>query len=170
MTDVEDHRISSTVTVKRIHRATIEQLNNITKSNETENVNTISTKHNDNSRITQYSTVTVLRVPKLNEVNQSNSITPQQKTLSASSVKSSKINQVKIIKIPRNQSAIYQRTRAISLDNISTIDLNKHLIALQPTTNAKTASLSTNINAHKGNRVTVTKLLRQCTNLQSRPS
>ncbi|CAF4485428.1 unnamed protein product, partial [Rotaria sp. Silwood2] len=174
LTDKEEQRVSSTVSVKRVKRATIEPLNNTEQLNETENVHIKSPNHledSENSRIIRRSAVTVLRVSRLDEANQNNSITPQQSILSASSVKSSKLDQVKVIKIPRNQSALNPPTRAVSVGNVITIKSDKSFIEMKPIIiRSNTASLATNINVHKGNRVTVTKLPRKSTTLQSRPS
>ncbi|CAF3860076.1 unnamed protein product, partial [Rotaria sp. Silwood1] len=174
MTDREEHRTSSTVSVKRIKRVTIEEPNNTTKLDETENFDIEPANHrenSENSRIIRRSTVTVLRVSKSNEVNQNHSITSQQNILSASSAKSLKLDQIKVIKIPRSQSTVDQRTRATSVGNVVNIPLRKSFIEMRSITDlSKTAALATNINVYKDNPVTVKKLPRKSTNLQSRPS
>ncbi|CAF3917098.1 unnamed protein product, partial [Rotaria sp. Silwood1] len=166
-TDIEAHRASSTVSVKRIKRNTIEQLNNTEKLNETKNIHIKSENHTDNgenTRITRRSTVTVVRVPKLAEEKQNNLITLQQNSSNTLLAKPSKFDQVKVIKISRSQSTFNQRTRAISLGNVITINSNKSFIEMRSMADlAKTASLAPNINAHQGSRVTVTKLPRKST-------
>ncbi|CAF5177871.1 unnamed protein product, partial [Rotaria sp. Silwood1] len=96
MTDVEESGVSSAVTIKRISRATIQQLHDMEKLNENAKTNSKLPNHIDNtddSQIIGRSPVTVVRVPKLNLSNQNISITSQQNTSSASSSKLSKLNQ-----------------------------------------------------------------------------
>ncbi|CAF4917083.1 unnamed protein product, partial [Rotaria sp. Silwood1] len=156
MTDVEESGVSSAVTIKRISRATIQQLHDMEKLNENAKTNSKLPNHIDNtddSQIIGRSPVTVVRVPKLNLSNQNISITSQQNTSSASSSKLSKLNQVKVTKIQRKQTTLSQRARALSADNISTIHIGKPFVVMQPLTNhSKTASIATNIKMHKDNR------------------
>ncbi|CAF3486532.1 unnamed protein product [Rotaria sp. Silwood1] len=165
ITDIEESRVSSAVTVKRMSRATIQQLHDMEKLNENAKPNSKLPNHIDNtddSQIIGRSPVTVVRIPKLNLSNQNISITSQQNTSSASSSKLSKLNQVKVTKIPRKQTTLSQRARALSADNISTIHIGKPFVVMQPLTNhSKTASIATNIKMHKDNRVTVRKLPRK---------
>ncbi|CAF5155802.1 unnamed protein product, partial [Rotaria magnacalcarata] len=132
MIDTEGHRVSSTVSVKRLKRADIDQLDNKGKLNETENVNNASATDADcstNSGRPRRSTVSVVRISKANEVSLRQSITSQpEEPLSASSTKWSKSGPVKVTKILRDKSVIGRQIQAKSVHNISTIDMSKNII------------------------------------------
>ncbi|CAF4379571.1 unnamed protein product [Rotaria sp. Silwood2] len=172
-TDIEETRILSTVSIKRINHATIQQLHDTEKLIDNAEPNSKLPNHIDNSDDSQSircSAVSVVRVPKLSLPNQNNSIISEQNTSSTSLSKLLKLNQVKVTKISRKQSTLSQRARALSVDNISTIHIGKPFSVMQSLTNESTAaSIATNINIHKGNRVTVKKLPRKSNISQSRP-
>ncbi|CAF4994410.1 unnamed protein product, partial [Rotaria socialis] len=78
MTETARHRASSTVSIKRVKRADINQLDNKEKLNETENVNNASVTdagNNTNNGRLRRSTVSVVRISKANEASLRKSIT-----------------------------------------------------------------------------------------------
>jgi hypothetical protein len=176
MTDLEESRILSTVSVKRINRASIAKMNNIKKPGETKNVDLQSEKHRDsngNSSVTQHSVVTVVRVkrvPHMEETDKYNSNTSQQDTLSATSTIPKKTTQVNVTKVPRSKTPKTQRPRATSVGNVSIIQLEPLPIRMRSLTNqSQMSTLATEGKTKKGNGIVVTKIPRKIAALHSHP-
>ncbi len=174
MTDLEESKISSTISVKRIRRASIVKMNNKEKPDKTENVDIKSENHRDNngnSAVTQRSAVTIVRVkkvPNMEETYKSTSNTSRQEMLSATSTIPKKTAQVNITKISRSNTPKTQRPRAASVGNVDIVQLNKSSVEMQPIRNhSKTSTLATNGKANTGNGVVVTKIPKKLTALHS---
>jgi hypothetical protein len=110
MTDVEESRVSSIVSVKRIRRASIAEMNNIEKPGEVKNVDIKLENYRDNKgndSAIRRSAVTVVRVTRvsiMDETDKSNSNTSREETSSATSTISKKTPQVNVTRISRSET------------------------------------------------------------------
>jgi hypothetical protein len=169
VTNVEEHRVSSTVSVKKISRASIDKMNS-EKPNEIKSAQ-IKPDNNGNksgsTSATPHSAVTVIRVNKvssMDDIDKINSNTTRQNTPRAISRISKKTGIVNVTKLLRIKSNKAQRPRAVSAGNVSVTHVHRSSIQMQPLANrAKTSMPVPNSKANTGNGVTVIKLPRKPT-------
>ncbi|CAM4817725.1 unnamed protein product [Rotaria magnacalcarata] len=173
MTDTEGHRVASTVSAKRLKLTDIDQPDDREKFNETasaHNAVAVTPTYIETVKSIPCSAVSVVRVSKFNQATLRNSIISQlEQPINVSSAQLSRSDQVNVIKIPRDKSTSNRRARTMSVDNISTIDLNKNIITVKPMRNeSRNVSLGSSKKASKW--ITVAKIPRKCMTSQSRPS
>ncbi len=175
VTDVDEHKVSATVPVKKISRTNTEKVNKIGKPDETK-TSQRKPANNDNNNQSNTSairrpSVTVVRgrkVSNLDETEEPSLNTTRQETSSAISTVSKKDIQVNVTKLPQIKSTKIQRPRAASVGNISAIHVDKSSIKMQTLTNRATASMIVaNRKANRGKGVTVKNLPKKLTATQS---
>ncbi|CAF1988984.1 unnamed protein product [Rotaria magnacalcarata] len=177
MRDSEEHRTSSAIPTQKFRRINIEQLhknenlNEITDNADCESVNDVD--YDDNTQNVQHSKVTITRIPNWNESSQNSSITRQQDgSLSASSIKSSNSDQIKVTKISRYSSTLSQPIRTLSVEKISINSFDRTSMELEQPIRLRSndSSLDANIEEQKSNGVTITKLPQKSNTFKSSPS
>lgn len=191
LTDIDEHRISSTVSVKRIKRADLNRLEDSQSPNKSEDLDNkskdpLSPRHNSN--LVRRSTVSVIRVSKSDLANSTSPTQPEQRP-SASTVQSSTSSAVRVTRIPRSQSTVSryppsssavrvtrinrsqstvnQPRRSLSINSIGVADVNKNVIKIKPMKpSIQASSANGNVKEKKGNGVTVTKIARRSVSLK----
>ncbi len=169
LTDLEEHKTSSTVSVKKISRSDIANMNNIQKFNQSRNADINSAKNYDdsdgNSLASQHPTVTVLqmnRLPNTDKTNKRISSVNRPQASSGISTTPSKTAQVNLDKLSRIKSTTYRRPRAASVGNVSVAHVDRSSIEMRTIANhSKTSMPATDYNVNTGNGVRVTKLPRR---------
>ena len=151
----KEHRVSSTVSVKRLRRSDIANMDNIQKLNENKNINSFSNGDDNNSKDSsdlRRPTVTVLGMNRLPNMGVTN-----RKGSSVVSAVPSQTTEINLSKVPRIKSITNRRTRAASVDNVSVIHVDRSSIEMQPMGNR----------SKTGSGVRVTKLPRRLSAAQS---
>ncbi len=176
VTDVEkeQHTVSSTVSVKRIKRSDMMNINNTENLDETKNSDIQATNHRGsrgNNAAIRRPSVIVLgmnKLPNTDETNKRNSKVTQQNTQSTMLKVPSNNAQVNATRIPRNKTSKTQRTRAGGVGNFNIIHLDESSIEMRKIedhSNAPTGAAHDKANTGSG--VVVTKISRNLTASQS---
>jgi hypothetical protein len=167
LTDLEEHKVSSTVSVKKVRRFDIANMDNIQNLNEIKNTYIKSFNSGDdndgNNSSIQRPTVTVLGMNRL-----PNTVETNKRRSSMISTAPSKTAQINLTKLSRIKSTTNRRPRASSVGNVSVIHVDKSSIKMQPIGNRSETSMpATNHKMNTGNGVRVTKLSRRLGTTQS---
>ncbi len=132
LTDLEEHRISSIV-------SEIANMNNIQKFNQSRNADINSANNYDdndgNSLPIQHPTVTVLRMnrlPNIDETIKRSSSVNRPQASRVTSTTSSKTIQVNLVKLSGIKSTTNRRFRAASVGNVSVIHVHRSSIEMRP--------------------------------------
>lgn len=166
VTDTNENRISSTVYVKRIKRADLNQLEDV-EGRLKENLS-----QNDHASVVRSPTVGVIRVSKADLAKSSHSHTTKLAKFSATStVQTMTPTEVKVIRIPRNQAANNQHPRSLSAHSVGVLDIDANIIKIKPMkTKLCIGTTNRDIKQSIGNGVTIRKISKSAMTFRSLPS
>jgi hypothetical protein len=139
MTDLEEHRVSSTVSVKKFRRFDIANMDNIqnVKKNKNADIKSFNNENDSNenrSSVFRRPTVSVLRMNRslnTDETKKRSSSVIQPQASSMISITPPKNAQVDLTKRPRIKSNANRRPRAASVGNVSVIHIDRSSIEMQ---------------------------------------
>ena len=167
-THVEENRVSSTVSVRKIRRTSIANANNMENPNGTKStqINSVNANNNDNkSSATPRSAVTVRRVNKISNADETDKTdldATVQEIPNVAPTVCKETAQVKVTKLPRIKSTKRQSSRAASADSVNVIHVNRSSLEMQPVASrSRTLTTATDCKANTSNGVTVTKISRK---------
>ena len=168
MTNVEDERTTpSTVSVQRVKRTSLAQIDTIIDVNEIEDAD-------ENISDTQRHRVSVTKVNRMSgmtQIGKNNSSLISQEAVSLPSALTTKNVQVRFTQVPKNQRITKQRSRAVSAGNVSVIRVHEPSMEMQTLANRSAMSMiTTGAKAKSGSGVTVKKIPRRQTVSQSKIS
>jgi hypothetical protein len=177
VTDVEkeQHNVSSTVSVKRIKRSDMMNMNNTENLDETKESDIQPGNHRDrheNNAAIRRPSVTVLGMNKLPNTDKTNrrnlGVTQQNARSTMLTMPSNNAQNINATRIPQNKTSKSQRPRAASVGDVSTIHLDKSSIEMQTISDrSKAPTGAAHGKANTSNGVVVTKISRKLAASQS---
>ena len=145
LTNVEEHRISSAVSVKRVTQAEVANMSNIQKF-PSKNNSAMKSTHDDNEKEhsvrSQQPVVKVVRVKKAFTMNTTNDFNMNTLPLEISNETRNQTGRVSVSKVQRSKSSNSQlRRRASSADSINVVRVNRSFMEMQPADHRSKASM-----------------------------